>query len=147
METYNNEISCIASGSKFSGDFATRSDLRIDGVFEGNLYCSGRLVVGESGVVKGTVIGNVIEFSGTMEGGSFFVKDYLSLKGGSVVNGDIFANGLQVDLRPLHMSRFSPRNAPVPNPLHLRKLPPLLWRSLWKLPLQRLILSRLLPRK
>lgn len=98
METFNKEISRIASGTRFKGDFATRSDLRIDGVFEGKLYCSGRLVVGENGVVKGTVIGNVIEFSGTMEGGSFFVKDTLSLKSGSVVEGDIFTRRFQVDL-------------------------------------------------
>ena len=98
METFNKEISRIASGTRFKGDFATRSDLRIDGVFEGKLYCSGRLVVGENGVVKGTIIGNVIEFSGTMEGGSFFVKDTLSLKSGSVVEGDIFTRRFQVDL-------------------------------------------------
>lgn len=98
METFNKETSRIASGTRFKGDFATRSDLRIDGVFEGKLFCSGRLVVGENGVVKGTIIGNVIEFSGTMDGGSFFVKDTLSLKSGSVVEGDIFTRRFQVDL-------------------------------------------------
>ena len=99
MENFiKNEMSRIASGTQFTGNFATRSDLRIDGVFEGKLYCAGRLVIGEKGVVKGTVIGNVIDFSGTMSGGTFFVKDTLSLKDGSSVDGDIFTRRLQVDL-------------------------------------------------
>ena len=93
-----NDLSRIAAGTQLTGDFATPGDLRIDGLFEGKLYCGGTLTVGEQGVVKGTVVGNVVEFSGTMSGGTFYAKDTLALKSGCKVGGDIYAARLQVDL-------------------------------------------------
>ena len=93
-----NAVSCIAAGTRFVGDYATQDDLRIDGTFEGKLYCGGLLEVGESGVVKGTIVGNNIQFSGTMSGGSFYAKDTLTLKNGSKVGGDIYSSRLQIDL-------------------------------------------------
>lgn len=93
-----NVVSCIAAGTRFVGDYATQDDLRIDGSFEGKLYCGGLLEVGESGVVKGTIVGNNIQFSGTMSGGSFYAKDTLTLKNGSKVGGDIYSSRLQIDL-------------------------------------------------
>lgn len=93
-----NAVSRIAAGTRLTGDFATQDDLRIDGTFEGKLYCGGRLEVGESGVVKGTIVGSNIDFSGTMSGGTIYAKDTLSLKGGCKVGGDLHSARLQVDL-------------------------------------------------
>ena len=96
---YNvNDVSRISAGTVFSGDFATANDIRIDGTFEGRLYCAGRLVVGEKGVVKGDIMGQNIDFSGTMIGGNLYVKDTLSLKSGCTVEGDLYFQRLQVDL-------------------------------------------------
>ena len=93
-----NEVNRIAEGTKFVGDFATASDLRIDGTFEGRLYCATRVIVGEKAVIKGDVFCSILDFNGTMSSGNLYVKDTLSLKAGCSVEGDLFFKRLQVEL-------------------------------------------------
>ena len=47
--------------------------------------------------VKGDIIGQNVDFLGTIKG-DFYVKDTLSLKGGCVVDGDLHIKRLQVEL-------------------------------------------------
>ena len=47
-----NEVNRIAMGTRLVGDLASGNDIRIDGQFEGRLYCAGRLVVGEKAVLR-----------------------------------------------------------------------------------------------
>ena len=93
-----NDVSRIAAGTSVTGDLTSLQDMRIDGRFEGRLYCEGRLVVGEKGVVKGDVIGQNVDFGGTMESGNFYVKDTLALKAGCRIEGDIYYRRLEVEL-------------------------------------------------
>lgn len=93
-----NEVNRIAQGSKFIGDIAAVNDIRIDGEFEGRLYCEGRLVVGEKAVLKGDFFCANIDFIGNMTGGNLYVKDTLSLKGGCFVNADLYFQRFQVEL-------------------------------------------------
>ena len=53
--------------------------------------------VGEKAVVKGDIIGQNVDFLGTIKG-DFYVKDTLSLKGGCVVDGALHIKRLQVEL-------------------------------------------------
>ena len=93
-----NDVNRIAVGSKFTGDFATVNDIRIDGSFEGRLYSEARVVVGEKAVVKGDIFATFVDFNGTMLGGNFYVKDTLSLKSGCSVDGDLYFQRFQVEL-------------------------------------------------
>lgn len=93
-----NEVNRIAEGTKFTGDFASGSDIRIDGDFEGRLYCDARVIVGGKATVKGDIFCSYIDFNGTMLGGNFYVKDTLALKAGCLVKGDMYFNKLQVEL-------------------------------------------------
>ncbi len=61
-----NEINRIAADTKFTGDLATRTDIRIDGTFEGRLFCDARVVVGEKAIIKGDIFCTFIDFNGTM---------------------------------------------------------------------------------
>ena len=45
----------LTSGSKIIGTVITDSDMRIDGIVEGDVKCSGKLVIGEQGLVKGSI--------------------------------------------------------------------------------------------
>ena len=92
------EMSHIAEGARFSGDFSTVQDIQIDGAFDGRLFCAGRLIVGPSGVIKGDIMAHNIEFNGTMTSGNIYAYDTLSLKSGSSVNGDLFFQRLAVEL-------------------------------------------------
>lgn len=93
-----NEVTRIAAGTVFKGEIISTNDIRIDGRFEGKLESKGRVVAGEDAVVNGDIISNNVDFSGTMDKGTLFVKDTLSLKSGCSVNGDLRFKRLQVEL-------------------------------------------------
>ena len=93
-----NEVSRLAAGSCFKGDLVLDHDIRIDGTFEGRLFCGARVVVGEKAVVNGEVFSSVVDFGGTMEYGKFFVKDALTLQSGCKVKGDLNFHRLQVEI-------------------------------------------------
>ena len=45
----------LTAGSKIIGTIIADSDIRIDGTIEGDLQCSGKVVISEKGKVKGTI--------------------------------------------------------------------------------------------
>ncbi len=92
-----NSISRISSGTVIKGEIISPSDIRIDGTFEGRIQSKGRVVVGESAVIKGDIICNDIDLWGKVEG-NVFVKDTLALKEGCVVNGNLHIRRLSVEL-------------------------------------------------
>ena len=92
-----NEISHIASGVFIKGDITCPADVRIDGKIEGKIQSSGRVVVGETAQIKGTVLCDMLDFWGNMDG-DVFVRNTLSLKAGSVVKGNINVHKLQVEM-------------------------------------------------
>lgn len=97
-----NEVSRLALGSRFTGDLVLDHDIRIDGTFEGRLFCGSRVVVGDKAVVNGEVYSTVVDFGGTMEHGEFFVKDTLTLQSGCKVKGDLNFHRLQVEIGAIY---------------------------------------------
>ena len=96
--TNMNDVNRIAFGAKFCGDIATENDIRIDGVFEGRLYCAGRLVVGEKAVLKGDIFCANVDFSGKMTSGNIYARETLSLKAGCSAEVNLFYQRFQVEL-------------------------------------------------
>lgn len=94
----NGEPNRIAAGAQYTGDMATSNDIRIDGDFDGRLFCEGRLIVGEKATVKGDIFCSNVDFSGTMDGGNIYARETLSLKSGCSVHGDLFFQRFQVEL-------------------------------------------------
>ncbi len=92
-----NEISRISTGSVIKGEISSPNDIRIDGLFEGKIYCKGRVVVGEKAEVKGDIICDNVDFWGKIEG-SLYVNDTLTLKDTCCVNGDLHIKRLVVEL-------------------------------------------------
>ena len=45
----------LTAGSKIIGTIVADSDIRIDGRVEGDMQCSGKVVIGEKGSVKGSI--------------------------------------------------------------------------------------------
>ena len=93
-----NDVNRIALGTKLIGDLASENDIRIDGEFEGRLYCAGRVVVGEKAVLKGDFFCTNVDFSGTMTSGNIYARGTLSLKAGCTVEGNLFFQRFQVEL-------------------------------------------------
>ena len=97
VEQNVNDVSRISQGASIRGDMSSSTDIRVDGQVDGTLYSDGKVVVGESASLSGKLFGTMIDFWGKMDG-DIFVKDTLSLKSSSVVNGNIHVRRIQVEM-------------------------------------------------
>ena len=78
-ETENNAINLIGIGTEITGDINSNGDIRIDGTLNGNLITKGKVVIGETGKVKGEISCKNSDVSGTVER-KLIVTQLLSLK-------------------------------------------------------------------
>ena len=92
-----NSISRISTGTVIKGEIMSPYDIRIDGTFDGKVQSKGRVVVGETAVVKGDIICENIDLWGKVEG-NIYVKDTLSLMEGCSVTGNLNVRRLAVEL-------------------------------------------------
>ena len=80
----------LAAGTTVKGDIVTETDFRLDGKIEGDVSCSGKIVIGPKGNVTGNIVSTNAEILGEVEG-SIHVSAKLVLKATAVIKGDIFA--------------------------------------------------------
>lgn len=83
-----NEVSRISLGTEVKGSLVSQSDIRIDGVFEGDLVTAGKLVLGEGAAIRGNVMCSNADIWGSIEG-DFIVGGTASFKGNSVFEGNL----------------------------------------------------------
>lgn len=86
----------LTAGSKIIGTVIADSDIRIDGTIEGDLQCSGKVVIGEKGVLKGTVNCQNAEILGVVDG-KIEVKQTLALRATSNIIGEVKTQTLIVE--------------------------------------------------
>ena len=89
-------FNALTVGSKIVGNITADSDFRIDGLIEGDLNCSGKVVIGEAGRIKGTVVCANAEILGLMEG-KITCSQQLSLRTSGKINGDVHTKTLIVE--------------------------------------------------
>jgi len=95
MET-STQQNIIAKGTKIIGDIASQGPFRIDGTVEGNVKTSGKVVVGKSGFVKGTLQGENADFEGKFSG-KLILSGTLSLKSTAHIDGEVHTTKLAVE--------------------------------------------------
>ncbi len=86
----------LTAGSKIIGTIIADSDIRIDGTVEGDLQCSGKVVIGEKGFIKGTINCQNAEILGKMDG-KIDVKQTLALRATSNLHGEVRTQTLIVE--------------------------------------------------
>lgn len=89
-------FNALTAGSKIVGNIAADSDFRIDGLIEGDLQCTGKVVIGEAGRVKGTVVCQHAEIMGLLEG-KIKCHQQLSLRSSGKIQGDVQTKTLIVE--------------------------------------------------
>lgn len=89
-------FNALTAGSKIVGNITADSDFRIDGLIEGDLQCSGKVVIGEAGRVKGTIICQNAEILGLLEG-KVNCHQQLSLRSSGKIHGDVTTKTLIVE--------------------------------------------------
>jgi cytoskeletal protein CcmA (bactofilin family) len=92
----NGSTSLIGAGTSLKGDITSNGDIRIDGILDGNIHCSSKVVIGANGVVNGDINGQQADIMGKVTG-CIKVKELLQLKAGSLVNGNLSASKLQIE--------------------------------------------------
>ena len=95
MET-SSQQNIIAQGTKIVGDIASQGPFRIDGTVEGNVKTSGKVVVGKSGYIKGTLQGENAYFEGKFSG-KLILSGTLSLKSTAHIEGEVHITKLAVE--------------------------------------------------
>lgn len=89
-------FNALTAGSKIVGNIAADSDFRIDGLIEGDLQCTGKVVIGEAGRVKGTIVCQHAEIMGLLEG-KIKCHQQLSLRSSGKIQGDVQTKTLIVE--------------------------------------------------
>lgn len=93
--TSSNSINSIVSGTQIDGKVKASNDFRIDGTLVGNLDCSGKVIIGPTGIVDGEIncVNALIEgkFDGILK-----VKELLTVKDSAKITGDIVTDKLLV---------------------------------------------------
>ena len=96
MEENSSSQNIIAQGTKITGDFNSEGDFRIDGTIEGNIITSGKVVVGKSGFIKGTLQGTEAHFEGKFSG-KLTLSGVLTLKSTAHIEGEVIVGKLAVE--------------------------------------------------
>lgn len=96
IETENNVINQIGAGTEINGDVSTNSDIRFDGVLTGNLKTRGKVVIGETGTVKGEIECKNSVVEGKVEG-KISVAELLTLKSTCSFTGNITTRRLAIE--------------------------------------------------
>jgi cytoskeletal protein CcmA (bactofilin family) len=89
-------INLIGAGTEITGDVSSNSDIRIDGTLKGNLKTAGKVVIGETGKVKGEIKCKNSDVLGEING-KIMVDQLLSLKATARIFGDIVTKKLAIE--------------------------------------------------
>ncbi len=86
----------LTNGSKIVGKIFADSDFRIDGEVEGTITCNGKVVIGQKGLLRGSITCVNAEIIGTVEG-DIVVSETLSLRSTAVIKGEVKTKVLMVE--------------------------------------------------
>jgi len=86
----------IAHGTIFEGDLRSEGDFRIEGVIKGTLFTKGKVVIGNTGTIEGSLNCENADIEGQVKG-KLFISDTLSLRASAHVDGDVQTGKLAVE--------------------------------------------------
>jgi cytoskeletal protein CcmA (bactofilin family) len=101
--------SIIASDVRIDGNVKTSGELQLDGSIHGDLVC-GNLVMGETGVVDGTIAADTVTVRGSVRG-EIRAKS-VRLEKSAVVEGDVFHESLSVEAGAKLTGQFAHTSSP-----------------------------------
>jgi len=86
----------IAQDTTIVGDITSKGAFRIDGTLQGTLKTPGKVVVGKSGIIKGSLEGVNADFEGKFSG-KLKLSGTLSLKSSAHIEGEVEVGKLAVE--------------------------------------------------
>ncbi len=91
-----NQQNMISQGTKIVGNISSNSDFRVEGNIEGELKTSGKVVVGKSGIINGSLIGENADFEGSFSG-KLKLGGMLTLRSSAYIEGEVEISKLSVE--------------------------------------------------
>ena len=92
----SNKIDIIEKTTRIVGNITSQADFRIDGKVEGTITTTGKVVIGEEGIVKGKISCENSDVAGSVKG-NLDVSGILSLKSSARIEGEVIAGKLAVE--------------------------------------------------
>ena len=86
----------IAQGTTFNGDLVSEGDFRVEGLINGSLHTSGKVVIGKTGSVEGVLSCKNADVEGKFKG-NLIVSGTLSLRVSAYIEGDVQIEQLSVE--------------------------------------------------
>jgi len=86
----------IVQGTKIIGTVVSDGGFRIDGEIEGDVKTEGKVVIGPTGKIKGTLTCENADIEGSFNG-KLVVKETLSLRSTATIEGEVLINRLAVE--------------------------------------------------
>ncbi len=93
---YSKNQNKISEGTKIVGDISSKGGFRIEGEIEGNVVTEGRVVVGRTGSINGTLVCEDADFEGKFIG-KMTIAGTLTLKSSANIDGDVIIGKLAVE--------------------------------------------------
>ncbi|MBL4644007.1 MAG: polymer-forming cytoskeletal protein [Flavobacteriaceae bacterium] len=90
------ERNILAKNTKIVGDLSAEGDFRIDGILEGTLTTTGRVIVGVDGSITGKVFCENADIEGKFSG-ELKVNKMLTIKATASIYGDVVLGKLSVE--------------------------------------------------
>lgn len=88
--------SILAPGAKIKGDISSDTDLRLDGIMEGNIVSEGKVILGPASSIIGNITCSNAEISGKVKG-NISAPEQLSLKSASHIDGAVTTSTLIIE--------------------------------------------------
>ncbi|MFW5850670.1 MAG: bactofilin family protein [Bacteroidota bacterium] len=95
-ETNSISTNMITNGTIITGDISCDSDIRIEGELEGSLVAKGKIVIGNTGRIKGEVTCQNCDVEGALNG-KIITHELLSLRETAKITGDIYTKKLAIE--------------------------------------------------
>ena len=87
----------IGNGTTIKGEIVATGDIRIDGTIIGTMKSTGKVVIGQQGVVEGEIICNSADISGRVKG-IVRVEELTSLKSTSRLEAELYTKQLFIEV-------------------------------------------------
>ena len=89
-------INVLAAGTVIKGNVSAEEDMRVDGLIEGNINCKGKVVISQTGEIRGQIVCGNIEIAGKVTG-NIQATGILLLKHTSIYHGELHIHNLEIE--------------------------------------------------
>ncbi|MBH14400.1 MAG: hypothetical protein CMF37_15920 [Leeuwenhoekiella sp.] len=91
-----NKQNRISDGTSITGEIKSEGDFRIDGKLEGKIESTGKVVIGKSGVLIGTLECKEADIEGNVDG-TVAISGLLNLRASAVIKGEVATQKLAIE--------------------------------------------------